>query len=181
MTLRSADPSQSQGGAATPLAGILGDLSRLLWEQRELIGLLEFRLEVQQLLTIAGRPERLPLAISDIEGVMERIRMSEDVRLGVVAECSVLLGLGVGASLRELTAATPDPWNFVLEDHQTALLQLVASTEELAATNRELAAKGVTESRRAFETVGDSPVTAYGRHGDRPGLALPPTLVDRDA
>jgi len=128
MTLRSADPSDNSNSATTPLAGILGDLSRMLWEQRELIELLEYRLEVQQLLTIAGRADRLPLAIADLE-----------------------------------------------------VLQLVASTEELAATNRELAAKGIADSRRAFEHIGDVPVTAYGRHGSRPGLALPPTLVDRDA
>jgi len=181
MTLRSADPSDNSNGAATPLAGILGDLSRMLWEQRELIELLEYRLEVQQLLTIAGRADRLPLAIADLEALMERIRMSEDVRLGVVAECAVLLGLGVRSSLRDLSGVAPEPWNFVLQDHQTALLQLVASTEELAATNRELAAKGIADSRRAFEHIGDVPVTAYGRHGSRPGLALPPTLVDRDA
>jgi hypothetical protein len=181
MTLRPADSSHSSGGGATPLAGILGDLSRLLWEQRELVQLLEYRLEVQQLVTIAGRVERLPIAVSDVESVLERIRMSEDVRLGVVAECSVLLGLGIGASLRQLIAATPEPWSYVLDDHQTVLLQLVASTEELASTNRELASKGVAESRRAFDMVGDAPVTAYGRHGDRPGLALPPTLVDRTA
>jgi len=146
-----------------------------------LIGILEYRLEVQQLLTTAGRTERLALAVADVDAVLERIRMSEDVRLGIVAECAVLLGLGVGASLRDLTSVAPDPWGFVLMDHQTALMQLVASTEAIAATNRELAAKGIAESRRGFEHMGAPPVTAYGRTGNRTGLALPPTLVDRDA
>jgi len=181
MTLRSTDHSDHPQGAATPASGILGDLSRLLWEQRELIGILEYRLEVQQLLTTAGRTERLALAVADVDAVLERIRMSEDVRLGIVAECAVLLGLGVGASLRDLTSVAPDPWGFVLMDHQTALMQLVASTEAIAATNRELAAKGIAESRRGFEHMGAPPVTAYGRTGNRTGLALPPTLVDRDA
>lgn len=160
----------------------LADLSQLLWDQRSLIELLEFRLEVQQLLTMAGKVDRLHLAVADVESVIDRIRMSEDVRLGVVAECAVELHLPTGASLRDISAAAPAPWNFVLSDHQTALLQLVASTEELASATRELAARGVSEARQAFSHLGtDSQVTAYGRHGDRPALALPPTLVDRTA
>ena len=146
-----------------------------------MIELLEFRLEVQQLLTIAGKVDRIHLAVADVEAVIDRIRMSEDIRLGVVAECAVELSLPVGSSLRDLSRAAPEPWTFVLADHQTALLQLVAATEELAAANRELAARGVSEARRAFTFLGDTPVTAYGRHGDRPALALPPTLVDRTA
>lgn len=159
----------------------LADLSRLLWDQRSLVEMLEFRLEVQQLLTIAGKVDRLPLAIDDVESVLDRIRMSEDVRLGVVAECSVELGLGVGASLRELAAVAPDPWGHIFEDHQTALLRLVAASEDLATSNRQLAAKGIGEARNALGHLGGAPVTAYGRHGDRPSLALPPTLVDRTA
>lgn len=160
----------------------LGDLSRVLWRQRQLIELLEYRLEVQQLLQVSGRNERLVLAVADVETALGDIGASEVERLGIVAECSVALGLDVGASLRELTGAAPEPWNYVLADHQTALLAAVATTEALASANRELANKGLGDARRALEHLGSTtPTTAYGRHGDRPALALPPTLVDRDA
>jgi hypothetical protein len=161
--------------------GHLAELTRLLWTQRELIGELEYRLEVQQLVMTNGRHDRLHLAVADVESVLDRIRVLEERRLGVVAECAVELGLPVGASLRELIAASPDPWQFALADHQAELLRIVTSTEELAASNRALAARGIEESRHAFATIGASSVTGYGRNGDRPHLELPPTLVDRDA
>jgi len=162
--------------------GVLGELSRILWQQRQLIALLEYRLETQQRVHISGNVDRMHFAVADVEAVLDDIRRSEDVRLGVVAECAVVLGLGIGASLRELSAAAPEPWSFVLEDHQTALLQAVSGTEAVASANRELANKGLGDTRRAFEHLdGGVAVTAYGRHGDRPSLALPPTLVNRDA
>jgi hypothetical protein len=162
-------------------SGHLAELTRLLWRQRELIGELQYRLEVQQLLMTNGRQDRLHLAVADVESALERIRDLEDRRLGVVAECAVQLGLPVAASLRELIGAAPDPWAFALADHQAELLRIVSDTEELAAANRALAARGVEESRQAFATFGGAAVTTYGRNGGRTGLGLPPTLVDRDA
>ena len=168
-------------GTPPALAGRLGELSTVLWQQRQLIERLEYRLEVQQLLSIAGKVDYLNLAVADVEQVLDDIRRSEDVRLGVVAECSAQMGLPVGATLRELSAAATDPWNFVLDDHQTELLKLVARTESLAASNRELANRGLGDSRRILEQFDGAPVSAYGKHGDRPALLLPPTLVNRDA
>jgi hypothetical protein len=159
----------------------LAELTRLLWRQRELIGELQYRLEVQQLVMTNGRQDRLHLAVADVESVLDRIRDLEDQRLGVVAECAVQLGLPVGASLQQLIEASPDPWAFALADHQAELLRLVADTEELAAANRSLAVRGAEESRHAFATLGVGPGTTYGRDGGRSGLGLPPTLVDRDA
>ena len=159
----------------------LAELTRLLWTQRELIGELEYRLEVQQLVMTNGRHERLHLAVADVEGVLDRIRVLEDHRLGVVAECAVELGLPVGASLQQLIDAAPEPWKYALGDHQTELLRIVARTEDLASSNRGIATRTVEENRHAFEAMGVTPVTAYGRHGDRPHLELPPTLVDREA
>ncbi len=161
--------------------GHLAELTRLLWRQRELIGTLQYRLEVQQLIMTSGRKDRLHLAVADVEAVLDEIRRLEDERLGVVAECAVHLDLPVGASLRELIEAAPDPWAYALADHQAELLRIVAETEELAAQNRTLAARGAEESRLAFAAIGADPVTAYGRDGGRGGLDLPPTLVDREA
>lgn len=157
----------------------LAQLSRVLWQQRDLIEVLEYRLEVQQLLMVAGRADRLVIAVGEVEAALESIRTVEETRLEVVAAAARALGLPQAATLTQIRAAAPAPWDFVLGDHHTAFLRLVASTEELSARSRELAQKGLGETRAAFSQLGGAPAQTYGRHGDRGSLALPPTLVDR--
>lgn len=158
---------------------ILAQLSRVLWQQRDLIEVLEYRLEVQQLLMISGKSERLGIAVGEVEAALDSIRSVEEKRLRVVEEAAAALGLPRDATLTQIRAAAPEPWDFVLGDHHSAFLKLVASTEELSARSRELAQKGLGETRSAFSQLSGAPTETYGRHGDRTSLALPPTLVDR--
>ncbi len=157
----------------------LAQLSRVLWQQRDLIEVLEYRLEVQQLLMIAGRSDRLSIAVGEVEGALDAIRTVEETRLRVVAEAATALGLPPTATLTQIRTAAPEPWDFVLGDHHSAFLRLVASTEELSARSRELAQKGLGETRAAFSHLNGAPTKTYGRHGDHSSLSLPPTLVDR--
>ena len=158
----------------------LGDLSRTLWKQRGLIELLQYRLEVQQLILGAAREERLQIALEEVEAAMEDIRRSERTRDGIVRGCALLMGLDESASLAELRSRTDEPWASMLAEHQDALLALVAETERIAATNRELAQRGANESRAVIDAVtGAASPSAYGPTGGR-GLARP-TLVDRQA
>jgi len=158
---------------------ILAQLSRVLWQQRDLIEVLEYRLEVQQLLMVAGRADRLPIAVGEVEAALEAIRAVEETRLRVVTEAAAVLGLPRSATLTQIRAVAPEPWDYVLGDHHTAFVRLVASTEELSARSRELAQKGLGETRAAFSQLGGTPTKTYGRHGDHTSLALPPTLVDQ--
>lgn len=157
----------------------LAQLSRVLWQQRDLIEVLEYRLEVQQLLMIAGRSDRLSIAVGEVEGALDAIRTVEETRLRVVAEAATALGLPSTATLTQIRTAAPEPWDFVLGDHHSAFLRLVASTEELSARARELAQKGLGETRAAFSHLNGAQTKTYGRHGDHSSLSLPPTLVDR--
>lgn len=163
----------------TKAESILAQLSRVLWQQRDLIEVLEYRLEVQQLLMVAGRADRLPIAVGEVEAALEAIRAVEETRLRVVADAAAALGLPHTATLTQIRTAAPEPWDYVLGDHHTAFVRLVASTEELSARSRELAHKGLGETRAAFSQLGGTPTKTYGRHGDRTSLALPPTLVDQ--
>lgn len=172
--------------AAPELDTLLDELSRTLHKQRALIELLQYRLEVQQLVLSAGRENRLQIALDEVESAMEDIRRSERTRDGVVRQCATLLDLPDTASLAELRAKCDEPWSTTLAEHQAALMALVADTEGLAATNRDLAQRGANDSRAVIDAVtGAVPGNAYGPTGAAPaaqrnGLSRP-TLVDRRA
>lgn len=173
-------PSAVAAGAAPELDDLLGELSRTLWKQRGLIELLQYRLEVQQLILSAAREHRLQVALEEVEAAMEDLRRSERARDSVVRGCALLLGLDESASLADLRARTAEPWTETLSEHQDALLALVAETERLAAANRELAQRGANDARSVIDAVtGAASATAYGPNGGR-GLSRP-ALVDRQA
>lgn len=167
--------------AGTPaIEDLLGELSRTLWKQRALIELLQYRLEIQQMVLASGREHRLQVALEEVEIAMEDIRRSERNRDAVVKQCTHHLTLPEAASLAELREVVGEPWAGMLAEHQGALLALVGETERLASSNRELAQKGANESRAVIEAVtGSSPVNAYGPSGTR-GVSRP-ALVDRKA
>jgi hypothetical protein len=170
-------PANKPGSA--PASDLLAELSRVLWQQRNLIEVLEYRLEIQQLLMIAGKTARLALAVGEVEVALADIRSVEERRVSVVSRTAVSMGLPSSATLTQIRNQAPEPWDYVLADHQTELQRLVASTEDLANRNREVSQRSLADIRSAFETV-DGPVTkTYGRHGDRSSLQLPPTLVNR--
>ncbi len=172
---------------ASSLDELLGELSRTLWTQRGLIEVLQYRLEVQQLICLQDRAHLLSTAVDEVEAAMDEIRRSERARDQIVARCAAALGVGGRVSLAELRGRVDEPWAGTLAEHQDALLALVGVTEKLAATNRELVAKGAAEARALLEAVGGiASDTSYTRNvtaasgGTGRGL-VPPTLVDRTA
>lgn len=167
----------------TQLGANLDELSRLLYKQRELIGLLGYRLEVQQLLLTAARADRLQLALDDVETVMSEIRRVERNRDLVVRECAQAMGLPDTTTLSMLKEHAPEPWSSAFAEHQAALLGLVAATESTAATNREFAQRGMVETRAILnEITGSEMVTGYGPNAARSAGGLSrPALLDREA
>lgn len=170
-------------GAPTQIAGLddlLAELSRTLWKQRGLIEVLQYRLEVQQMVLAAGRETRLQIALEEVEAAMEDIRRSERSRDQIVRQCANHLTLPESASLAELREVVADPWGPMLAEHQDALLAMVADTERLAGTNRELAQRGANDTRSVLDAItGTAAATAYGPGAGRGSSR--PALVDRRA
>ncbi|MFN8051667.1 MAG: flagellar export chaperone FlgN [Acidimicrobiales bacterium] len=169
--------------SATSLEDLLGELSRTLWNQRALIEVLQYRLEVQQLICINDRAHRLQMAVDEVEAALDDIRRSERARDQIVARCASTLGADAGISLVELCGRVPEPWDAVLAEHQAALLALVNGTERLAATNRELVVRGANDTRALLDAVaGNRPDTSYRATGSAGARGLtPPTMLDRRA
>ena len=63
----------------------LPDLAAVLWRQRDLLERLTYRLECEQLLLAAGRNRWLAVATSEVEHVLEELRIVEMQR-AVIAD-----------------------------------------------------------------------------------------------
>lgn len=118
----------------------LNRLSELLWQERNLLELLLFKLEEEQLLLTAGRTRWLPHATREVETVLEEIRAAEILRAAEAEAAAAELGIAADASLGALAAAAAAPWDELLRGHRDAFVSLTSQIASLADDNRELLA-----------------------------------------
>src|SRR5690349_24785508 len=89
----------------------LADLASILWREREMLELLLFKLEEEQLVLSGGRTRWLAHATREVEVVLEEIRRTEVVRAVEVEAIGASMGLGSNPSLTDLADAAPPPWS----------------------------------------------------------------------
>jgi hypothetical protein len=142
----------------------LMELSTVLWRTRELLELLLFKLEEEQLLLAAGRSRWLAHATREVELVLEQIRTTEVIRAAHAQVAAEALGLPLDASLTQLADATAPPWCELLRDHRKAFMTLTAEVTALAEANRGLLTTGLRAARETMLAVTGS-VETYGRRG----------------
>ena len=155
----------------------LADLSSVLWRERELLELLLFKLEEEQLVLAGSRTRWLAHATREVELVLEQIRKTEVLRAAEVDAVGREFDLGPNASLAELANAVHAPWNEMMRQHRTAFLSLTAEIQALAAANRELLTAGQRAVRETVLAMAGS-VETYGRRGETISSAARTRLVD---
>ena len=143
----------------------LAEVSNILWRQRHLLDLLEFKMEEQQLLLAAGRTRWVARATNEVERVLEELRTTELVRSVAVEEAARDLGLHPGPSLRELIAAAPEPWADILAQHRDAFLTLTGAVTVLAQQNQELLGRVEQATRDVLGNMGEPVATVYTPDG----------------
>jgi hypothetical protein len=156
----------------------LTDLSSVLWRSRELLELLLFKLEEEQLILAAGRSRWLAHATREVEVVLEQIRHTEVIRAAFSQAVSLELGLSAEAALGELADAAPDPWSDLLHQHRKAFLLLTSEITGMAEANRDLLTAGQRAARETMLVFAGN-VETYGRQGQTvAGGVRRPSLVD---
>jgi len=141
------------------------ELSAQLWKERELLELLLFKLEEEQLLLIAGKSRWISHATREVEMVLGEMRRAELGRAVEVEAVATSLGLAPGASLRELAEAAPPPWGGILRDHRNAFLAATQEITALAKSNRDLLANGYRAAREALSSLSEPEVKTYAPDG----------------
>ena len=116
----------------------LTDLSSVLWRSRELLELLLFKLEEEQLILTSGRTQWLGHATREVESVLDQIRLAELGRSVEADAAARDLGAPDDASLLELARHAPAPWDELLVEHHRAFVSLTDQISGLADGNRDL-------------------------------------------
>ena len=145
----------------------LTEVSNILWRERQLLELLLFKLEEEQLLLAAGRSRWLAHATREVETVLAEIKRVESSRAEEVEALAVSLGLSPTVSLRELAETVSPPWDAVLQDHREAFLQATQEISALAQDNRELLSRGYHAARQVLTSMDDHRVETYSPAGIR--------------
>ena len=148
----------------------LNNVSTILWRQRQLLEMLLFKLEEEQLLLAAGRARWLAQAANEVEAVLDEIKKVELARAVEVDAAAAELGLGSDATLAQLIEAAPSPWEHILADHREAFLTMTQEILSVAGSNKELLNRGqraVREAMQFLETPDDDTYTPTGTRSDR--------------
>jgi hypothetical protein len=155
----------------------LADLSSILWRQRELMELLLFKLEEEQLILASARSRWLAHATREVELVLDQIRRTEVLRAAEVEGVGSTLGCGINPSLTDLADRAPAPWQELLREHRKAFMRLTAEVTALAEANRDLLTSGNRAVREAMLAVTGS-VETYGRRGETVAAGTRSRLFD---
>jgi flagellar biosynthesis/type III secretory pathway chaperone len=136
------------------------ELSALLWRERELLEILLFKLEEEQLLLTSGKTRWLKRATSETEQVTARIREVGLARTVEVAAVAEEWGAADDSSLRDLIARSPqEVWSDILESHLADLGELVARIQVVRDENVQLLREANRATQETIANVSVEPST----------------------
>lgn len=157
-------------------------LAETLWEERRVVERLHYRLTCAKLLLAADASRFVPLAIDEVDDVVDELQEIELLREGLLADVADDLGHGGQVpSLAALTELAPAPFDRIFADHRTAFLRLADEIERTTDANRELAAQALGRVRTAIGSIGGTGVAAgtYDAAGRPAPADAVPLRMDR--
>lgn len=142
------------------------DLSMQLMRERELLELLLFKLDEQQMLLATGRNRWIRHAVNEIERVlaaMPTVALSRDSLVIAVAD---EWGVPEARTLRELIDAAPtDAWREVLTGHLTTMIALADEIEQMKQINEQRLRTAIRVTQETIAGLG-VPTGEYTPSGD---------------
>lgn len=144
----------------------VSEVSTILWRERELLEMLMFKLEEEQLVLASGRTRWLARTAREIEVVLTEIRRTELLRAVEVDVLARELGLPPSPSLAALAAGVDEPWAHILHEHHAAFRAATDEITSISKSNSELLSAGYRAACEALLVVdrGSDPDT-YTAHG----------------
>lgn len=140
------------------------NLSSLLWLERDLLDLLTFKLEEEQLLLTAGKSKWLQHASLEVEQVVTRLREAGLARTVAGSAVAIEWGIAEDATLSQLAAAAPAPWNELLQAHLDAMTAQTTQIKALRDENEQFLRAAARSAQETISTLLPDAGT-YDAHG----------------
>ncbi len=153
------------------------DLSSVLWQERDLLETLLYKLEVEQMVLAGGRTRWLPAAARDIDACLAQIREVELLRAVAVDAVAAELGLEPNPSLHEIADRCEQPWRDIWLDHREAFTTVAAQIGRMSESNRTLLTAGYQAAQATLLSMSEGSGT-YASDGSL-DAGRGPRLVDR--
>lgn len=155
------------------------ELSAALWRERELLDLLVFKLEEEQLLLAAGKARWLQFATREVEQVMDRLRTASLARTVEVSALASEWGTDENATLRELVEHAPEgAWAELFTAHLSAMSELTAQISELRDLNEKYLRSAIRSSQETLAGPRDD-AGLYNASGTSGSTATGARLFDQ--
>jgi hypothetical protein len=159
------------------------ELTALLWQERELLDLLEYRLEVQRALLTIGESRWAQRAADEIEATtaqLRRLNIARDIEVQAVAD--EWRFEAANPSLRELiaVASADGPWPEIFTAHLRAMLASVERIGARRAENGRMLREALRHTQETLAGTGDRAGT-YTAAGTADLGARPAILFEDDA
>ena len=156
------------------------ELSALLWRERELLELLVFKLEEEQLVLQGGKSRWLQHATREVEQVLTLVREAGLGRSVEVAALATQWGTAEDATLRELADNAPaGAWGEIFAAHLKAMGDLTTQIKELRNTNERFIRAAARSTQETLATVSANPQT-YDSSGVSDAPVTAARIFDRN-
>jgi hypothetical protein len=147
----------------------LSEVSNILWRQRQLLELLLFKLEEEQLVLKSGSTRWLAHATREVETVLAEIKRVELDRAVEIQAAAEELGFTDAPTLKQLTELGVGPWGRIFEEHRKAILELAQEIDSMAQSNRDLIARGRDAAHQTLISLGELDPETYSAQGTTEG------------
>jgi hypothetical protein len=154
-----------------------GAVSAVLWDERDTLELLEFKLTEENLLVTSGATRWLHRADAEVRAALQRLRLGEVARASEAQALARSLQMPLDMTLAQLADIAPEPWSTLLSAHRAALRGLFFEVEAVAAENRRTLEVGWQAIHETLDGL-DLPVTNYIATGGTLRVARRPFLPE---
>lgn len=159
----------------------VNELSALIWRERELLELLLFKLEEEQLLLTAGKSRWLQHATREVEQVMVRLRTAGLARAVEVSVVASEWGTAEDSSLSELADNAPaGPWSDIFAAHLQAMADLARQVAHVRELNEQFLRTASRSTQETLSTL-DQYAGTYGASGSSDMYGSRARLFDQSA
>lgn len=154
------------------------ELSAVLWRERELLDLLVFKLEVEQLLLSAGKSRWLHLATQEVELVLDRVKTAELERAVQVSAAAAEWRVDGEPTLRQLVEKAPEgAWRDTFTAHLVALQGLTEQIAQLRDSNERIIRSSLRSTQESLAD-GDRGSAVYDSSGAAAAVDVQARIVD---